>query len=316
MNLLSIELFCLVFEHGSVSEAARRAHLTQPAVTRHIRSLEAYYGVPLFERTESGLIPNAYGKRLYPYLKAIIADHQRAREALKTLLSDGETMPILLGATRTIGEYALPHVIANALAYEARFVFDVYIDNTRSIVDRLKEHRLDVALLEGQVPPEEEADVEAIGFAEDELILVAHPAHPLVRAAAGGALPPAALADAVLIVREIGSGTRELVEQALMERLGGPRPKMIAFNATQAVKTAVEAGLGVAFLSEMSVATDIRAGRLVHLPVEGLVLTRPLYLAMARKRYRPPHVEAFVAWLMSRGAGAFLPRDITVRYGA
>ena len=292
MNLLSIELFCLVAEHGSVSEAARQAYVSQPAVTRHIQALEAVYGAPLFDRHDQGLKLNTYGHFLYPYLKAIIADHRRALEAFQSFLKSSPE-PVKIGATRTIGEYWLPYFLAEAKARFSWFSYAVHIDNTEKIVEALYGHGLDLAFVEGTLDQDDRLLVDI--YAVDELLLAARPDHPLTQKTH---VHIKDLEGETLIVREEGSGTRKIVQSHLEEKNIWPLLQTLSFDSTQAIKSAVEAGLGISFLSATIVARDTIHNMLKAIPLQDLSIQRPLYLVRPARRLVMPHVKELIDFIL------------------
>lgn len=288
MNLDSFKVFCLVVENGSISEAARRSFVSQPAVTRQIRSLEEYYGVPFFERLGGKLQVTAAGQIFYPYARAILEDNERAKEALSEWI--GKYQPhVCMGATLTIGEYLLPRLFGDFKKVYPDFDLSLKIGNTQEILEGLKDHSIDIALVEGKI---EEDSLIVEEFAEDELILICSAAHPW---AIREEISVEELCDERMIWREVGSGTRVIIENALDQF--GILDKVTPFMeiaSTQAIKAAVEAGLGVSFLSKMTLMRELEQNYVKEVKVKGFGLKRILWMVLAPQRFRRQGVDKLI----------------------
>lgn len=292
MNLTSIQMFCLVVEHGSISEAARRIFVSQPAVSRQIRVLEEYYGTLLFDRGEGKLRLTEAGKILYPYMKAILEDHEKGKAAIAAYLGNGNE-EMTLGATLTIGEYLLPKMMRKMRIKMPDLRCFFQIGNTREMIDGLKEHSLDLALIEGKMEEDEDLHVER--FADDELILIVSPDHPWTKEEG---IEIERLREEKLILREKGSGTRNIVEEALDEMgVWDATRNALEIPNTQTIKGTVEAGLGVAFLSRLTVQRDLELGILKEVRIRDFHLTRSLWLVTPKQRFRKKSVDRFLKYL-------------------
>jgi DNA-binding transcriptional LysR family regulator len=285
LNLDSFKMFCLVVENESISEAARKFFVSQPAVTRQIRTLEEYYGVLLFERSGGKLHVTEASKLLYPYAKAILEDHERAKEALSDFMGEHQTQ-VCVGATLTIGEYLLPGLLGRFKQQHPDLNLTIRIANTRQILESLLDHTIDVALVEGKVD-DESLIVEKL--ADDELILICSANHPWAKQKE---VSVELLTEEKMIWREVGSGTRMIIENALEEH--GVLDKLTTYmeiESTQAIKAAVEAGLGVAFLSRMTVLRELELNWIKEVKVKGFELKRGLWLVLAPQRFRRQGVD-------------------------
>jgi len=250
-----------VAELGGVGRAAQALGISQPAVTARLRRLAEAAGGPLFVRTPAGLRPTATGARLLPLARALVRLLEAAR--------GGETR-VRIAASQTAAAYHLPPRLARSPAPK----FELRPTNSQEALRRVREGEAELAVVEGP-PPLDAGGLVLHPFGRDELILVAHPGHPL----AGRRVELKALAETPLLVREPGSGTREVIEAALAAR--GVRPPVKAVVAgLLPLKEAVKAGLGPAFLPRVAVRRELRAGALrrVHLPRFRLV--RPLTLVL------------------------------------
>jgi DNA-binding transcriptional LysR family regulator len=266
---IRLKVFRIVAEELSFTRAAERLFLTQPAVTMQIKNLEEELGLRLFDRTGQRIVLTQAGQILTGYTKRIAAlcgDAERDLAALK-----GETRGRLaLGASTTIAQYLLPRLAAEFLAAFPAIQLSIISGNTSDVVTALAEGRIGLGLIEG---PPGRSDVKCEPFVEDEIVLVVPPAHEF---AVGGELEPAALKLASIILREHGSGTRQVVEEALKcARLDARHMKIVLeLDSTESIKSAIVAGIGVGFVSRWAIGKETTLGLLRTVPVKGLRIRR------------------------------------------
>jgi molybdate transport repressor ModE-like protein len=268
LNLHLLRIFTIVAEQGSFSRAARSAHISQPAVTKGIQELEKQVGLPLLERGARGVRLTEAGETLLEHAKVIFAAENTAEEELRHFrgLSGGK---LSIGASLTIANYYLPPIVARFHELYPQLELSLSSYNTENIVRLLLDYKLDIALVEGPVHNER---ITIKHWREDELAVVAAANHPLAKREN---LTAADLNDAIWVVREHGSGTREVVDEALNERNLQPRDTL-EINSTAAIKQTVASGLGLAMVSLHSAADQITIGKLRVLPIPDLVVKRPL----------------------------------------
>lgn len=284
LSLARLATFVRLTEDPSFTRVAEAAGLTQPAVTHQIRTLERDLGVRLVdivarraEITEAGAFLAERGKRLLASADALEREMHD--------LAAARAGAIRLGATLTIGATLLPALLARFKAAHPSVQASVEIANTAQIGEMVQAGRLSAALVEGTL---DDAELRIEVFADDELVLVAPPDHPL----AGKRVRVEALGDEPFVGREPGSGTRDVLERAL--RAHGVVPEVVlAIPSGEGIVRAVEAGLGIAALSRLVVADALAARRIVGLHVPGLDLRRPLSLVTRRLRSVSPAVVAF-----------------------
>ena len=269
MEPIRLRVFRIVAEELSFTRAAERLFLTQPAVTMQIKNLEEDLGLRLFDRTGQRIVLTPAGRILHDYAKriaALCADAERDLAALK-----GETRGRLaLGASTTIAQYLLPRLAGEFLAAFPAIQLSIISGNTSDVVAALADGRIGIGLIEG---PPGRADVKCESFVEDEIVLVVPPAHEF---AAAGAIEPGALKLASIILREHGSGTRQVVEEALKRaRLDTRRLRVaLELDSTESIKSAIAAGLGVGFVSRWALGKETALGLLRTVPVKGLRIRR------------------------------------------
>lgn len=301
LSLRQLEAFCAVSMAGSVSAAARRLHRTQSAVSSAVSELEAALGVPLFERAGRGLRPTDAGRRLLPRALEVV---ERAAE-LPALAggAHGEAERLRLGASRTIGPFVMPGLLARFAALRPGASVDLSVANTAELLARLRRSELDLAFVEG--------DVHAPGLSltewlPDELCLFARAGHPLTARFGGTKVPgPAArrhyagaLAEAGWALREPGSGTLETFLRALAPAIGAPRIG-ITVDDPLALQRMVAAGDWLGCMSRRAVADALAAGTLAELPAPDAsvrrALSRRFWIVRQPERYRSGAVEALLA---------------------
>jgi DNA-binding transcriptional LysR family regulator len=284
LNLHLLRLFTHVAQSGSFSAAAERLRISQPAVSKGVREFEAQVGNRLLERGPGGVVPTAAGDMLLRHAATLFAAERAAEEDLAALrgLTKGS---LTVGASTTIGTYFLPPVLGRFHRAHAEVELSIRIANTSAIAELLLARELDVALVEG---PVEDTAIEARAWRTDELIVIAPPGHRLTY----GSHKAAELSDEVFIVREPGSGTREVVWAALMEHHISPRATLEAGN-TETIKQVVMAGLGIGIVSRAAAADHLTLGRLVKIDIEDFQVSRTLTRLSLRGRQPSAAARAF-----------------------
>ncbi len=292
MNINHLAIFHAVAEEHSMSRGAERLCISQPAVSKQIKDLEAALGVTLFDRLPRGLRLTGAGDVLAGHARRLFAaeaDAERAIAELKGLVQGRLTV----GASLTIGDYLLPQILGAYHLKHPGIELHLEIANTQVIQQKVQENSLDVGLTEGFV---ENADLEAEVFSKDELVAVVPPGHPLLWENAVSAVRFCA---EPFLMREPGSGTREVVERALAGCGIHVTPAM-SLGSIEAIKRGVASGLGVAIISRLALETEFQAGLLCPLALPDLTITRPLHLVRLRGKSVGPAVQAFLDLLHSR----------------
>lgn len=286
INLNRLRLFLAVVEHGGVRKAAEAISISQPAVSQAIQALEAELDLDVLERVGRQVRPTEAGMLLAEHGRRIFAEVLEARRALDEVkgIARGH---LALGASTTIGIYILPDALG---AFHQRYPaieLSLNVANTQDILEQLIEARLDVAFVEGPVA---QSGLMSAPFLDDELVLIAAPGHPLAKHAP---VSLERLAETPFLMREAGSGTREVVERALADWKIVPNV-MMELGHTEAIKNAVAAGLGVSILSRMTVARDVADGRLAILPIAAGRIRRHLLAVQRSPGFLAPATRAFL----------------------
>jgi len=293
MNIESLRMFCLVVDEGTVSKAARIGFVSQPAVTRQIQHLEDFYGTLLFDRVDGKLKLSAAGKILYPYAKAISNDFQLSIEAIHQATGQlNESLRI--GASLTIGEYYLPSLLGIFKKQAPDIKVSLVIRNTANIMDALLNDEVDIALVEGVVE-QDHNDYRVKKFADDELVLLHSPDHPWRDKTE---ITIEELLQEGIISRESESGTRVIVENVLREKgILDQIINVMELGTTQAIKSAIEAGLGIGILSKLAVKRELKLGHLRKVNVKNLTFKRNLWLVEKTQRFHKNSVREFLEFI-------------------
>lgn len=286
MNLHHLKVFLAIARSGSISAGAASLFISQPAVTRELRELESRLGLALFDRRTRGVSLTEAGQRLLPYAERIFALEQEAERDLAEFasLDAGE---LRLCASATMGSYLLPGLIADFQRRHPGIRISLQIGNTAGSLRALDAGDCTLAFIEG--PFERQAFNHRL-LGRDALLPVCSPRHPL---AGRPSLSAAELAEVELFLREEGSGTRSTLEQVY--RAHGLSPKVaLALGNSVALKRSLQAGHGLAWISELAVQDELESGELVRLPVEDLHIERDLHALWRRERSLSPAAETLV----------------------
>ena len=283
-TLRQLEVFLAIAHFENVSHAASHLNMSQSAASGALKELESLYEVKFFERAGKRLKLNELGRQFWPRAEALLA---QARVLESDLQSHRDLGRLNVGATLTIGNYLAVAIMAEYMAEQPGARVHLEVANTRAIVDRVLTFELDLGLIEGEL---NHPDLELLPWCDDELVVFCSPEHAL---AGKGALTDDDLSAAHWIVRESGSGTRQTFERALH----GLVPELdlaLELEHTEAIKRAVEAGLGISCLSRVCLKEAFKRGSLVELPVPHRDFSREFYFVLHRQKYRSPGIERWL----------------------
>ncbi|MGA7156353.1 MAG: LysR family transcriptional regulator [Acidobacteriaceae bacterium] len=287
MENFRIKVFRVVAQHLNFTRAAEELLLTQPAVTQQIKALEEEYGVPLFDRVGGRVTLTDAGAALLPHAERLATLAREAFEAV-TSASGSVTGVLALGASQTIAQYVLPQMVATFLRSHPGAKVTAISGNTDRILGAVVEHRIQLALIEG---PGLRKDIHTEPFMKDQMVLVVPPGHEW----AGEEIDVSEVAGAPLLMREVGSGSRRVVENALVK--AGVKKKslntIMELDSTEGLLSAVEAGLGCTFVSRWAIRNQLALGTLRVVHVKGLKLAREFSLVYASGPEPRGNVGAF-----------------------
>jgi len=290
-----LKVFRAVTEHLSFRKAGEALHLTQPAVTLQIKALEDELGAKLFERSAYGVRITETGKLLLEYAEQM---HRLASEAEGRLAAlKGEVAgDLILGASTTIAQYVLPALLAEFSRAYSAIRLHVFSENTEHVAEGVANGRFGFGLIEG---PPKRRDLKVQPWFDDELLLVAPAGHEW---AGLGTIAPEGLVGMPLVMRELGSGSRHVVESALQKagiRLGSLRIVM-ELDSTEAILSCIEAGLGVGFVSEWALVRRAEVQRTATLRLSSGKISRAFALVSAQGPELPPSAMALQRFLQDR----------------
>ncbi len=266
--------FAYVADAGNISRAGELLHLSQPAVSGQLRALQEWFGEPLYRRKGHGVVLTSAGERLAEQARSLRQAYGQAR-AVRDDWRNVASGTLRLGASTTPASYLLPALVAEFRQRYPAVALHMSDGNTAEIVQRLP--LLDMAFIEGEVPGNLPADTVAHGWRRDEVVAVVRADHAMARARS---VTLAQLARYSLVMREPGSGVRRLVEQAYAQ--SGLAPEVaLELAGVEGVKQAVRAGLGVGFVSALSMRHEDGSLAALRVGDEGLTRTLSILLPHA-----------------------------------
>lgn len=283
-SLRQLEVFLAVAAGESVSRAAKGLGMSQSAVSGSLGELERQFDIALFDRVGKRLRLNELGRSLRPRVEAVVS---RAKELEQQLASKSDVGELRVGATLTVGNYLTAPLIAEFLREEPSARVSLRLENTAEIARCVLNFELDVALVEGEL---HEPELELKSFREDELVVFCAPSHPFARRRA---LSDKELLAARWIVREPGSGTRQAFDHA-MHGLLPDLDIRFELQETEAIKSAVKAGLGVGCVSRIALDEAFRLQSLVPCRVPRRDFRRQFYSVVHRDKHKTGAIQRWL----------------------
>ncbi|MGF6311149.1 DNA-binding transcriptional LysR family regulator [Bradyrhizobium sp. i1.8.4] len=301
LNLHLLRLFAAVARTGSFSRAADLLHISQPAISKGVRDFELQVGCRLLDRTPKGVRPTREGAALARHAETLFAAERAAEDELLALrnLDSGS---LRIGASTTIATYMIPEYLG--VFHRAFPGIDLHVvsANTSDIAALMLGHEIEIALVEG---PVEDENLTSDAWRTDVMALIAGPDHRF--AAVQAPIDIRSLNDEILIVREPGSGTREVVAQALAAHRVEPQ-RTLEIGSTEAIKQAVAAGVGVAIVSIATIDDQVKLGKLKVIPIKGVHIARTLWQLKSPGRLDVPAAVAFEGIIREAQAARTPPR--------
>lgn len=293
LNLHLFRMFAAVVRTGSFSRAGEALGLSQPAISKGVRDFELQVGCRLLNRTPKGVVPTDEGLALSRHAEALFAVERAAEDELSALrgLHNGS---LRIGASTTIATYMLARYLG--AFHRAHPDVDLFLvsANTRDIAEQMANQDIDIGLVEG---PIEVRGLIAEPWQTDVMALIVAPDHAFARERQP--IDPKRLEDEILIVREPGSGTREVVAQALASH-GIEPTRTLEVGSTEAIKQVVAAGVGVSIVSEAAIVDQTGQGRLRTVPIHGVAIERTMWHLKPAGRVAVPAARAFEKMLNDR----------------
>lgn len=280
--------FLAVCHTGSYTRAAEVLHISQPAVSQHVRQLEQFYGQALFTKNGHGVEPTPAGLILLQAFETMENDEERLKAEVKSLLPNASLPPLRFGCTRTVADYVAPKLLAVHLQHYPNEQICMQTGNTHELVDLLNQGSIDFALIEG--PFDQKKYASAI-FSHE----------PFIGIAQSGNAPQTImdLLDKRLILREPGSGTRELFERhlAAYDTSISDFAGIIELSSIPAIKACVSSGAGISFLYRVAVEEELSHGTLVDITPDSFAITHNFSLIWQRgSRYSKRYLALLASW--------------------
>jgi DNA-binding transcriptional LysR family regulator len=295
MNLKQLEVFIAVAESGSFSLGAEKSFLTQSTVSQHISALESEFGLKLFDRTGKGALPTAAGKLLLKHARSV-TDGAREIPVIMDRFKGLESALLSIGGSNIPGSYIIPDILALFHRDHSGVTVTLLQDDSREIVEKLKRDEVELAVIGNCY---EEQGIVFDPLESDNIVLVADADH---RWKERKEIALSELREESFVLREPGSGTGKAVRESLAAAGYAPdQLKVVAYlGSNESVKQAVINGVGISFVSEMSVRKECTRGELFIVNVGGFAITRRFYLASRRGRELSPAAKAFAALLVQQ----------------
>lgn len=298
MNLDYLKTYLELVRLGSFSEVAKKLSLSQPAVSFQVRRLERELGVPLVDRRQRTLTLTAAGKRLLTFAEAVMQESQRLRDDIDRLREDiaGD---LRISASTIPGEFLLPRRLADFKALHPAIRAQVAISDSMTVIRKVQDGAFDIGFC-GLKPAGEELESFPVGG--DEIVLIVFPEHPF---ASRDDVAIEELEGESFIFREETSGTQRSLDM-LLSRAGVDVPHLaptLVLGSTQAVISAVEAGLGIAFVSNLAIKKSLALRLVNQVTLKGLELRRDFYCVYRKSSLVSRLVQEFVAFIRTETAG-------------
>ena len=295
ITLKQLSVFVSIYQTGSTSRASEALHLSQSAVSSALTELESRLQMPLFERVGRRLNQHPNAHPIYIQAQAILGQALTLEYYHKH-----QAGQIHIGASTTIGNYVLPPLLAKLYAALPDAHIDMYIANTQEVVSEVEQLNIDIALVEGMPRPIDMKVIEQRAWRKDTLMVFAkRDSQWLTDIAVYNEadncyeLSREQLAKLPLLVREAGSGTRQIIDEQLLKHLPDAEIVM-AIQQSEAIKHTVSADLGLGCLSQHVIQAELIAGALVQVKVAGIDLSRTWWLVWHKARHQSPIWQSFI----------------------
>jgi len=284
MTLRHLTIFLCVCDEGNMTIAGAKLYIAQPSVSQAIRELEKYYNVRLFERLGRKLFITMAGQKLMTYARHIIHLSKEAEDAMREIHHNGV---IRIGASVTVGTCILNDIIVEFSKHNPHVKMTVVVNSTKIIEGMLLLDELDIGLVEGKIHSQ---GIESQSFMDDELVLVTGISHPFTKKSK---VKLADLDNVEFIVREEGSGTRELFESVMASKCLNWQIAGV-YNNAESIKKFISAGLGVSVMSRMAVKKEVQRNELAIVEIEGVYFKRQFSIVRHKNKFIFPVLDDFI----------------------
>ena len=283
-TLKQLKVFLAVASHENVSMAAEELAMSQSAASTALKELEQRFDVVLFDRVGKRLQLNEQGALLRPQAAALLS---QAEQIESSLIRHSDVGQVKVGATLTIGNYVAIGIMAAFIQDHPSAQVELDVENTRAIASKVRNFELDIGLIEGEL---QEPDLDVQYWRDDTLSVFCSPQHPLAKKKE---LSDVDLKQADWIIREKGSGTRQAFDRAMSGMLSEIILRL-ELQHTEGIKRAVEAGLGIGCLSELTLQDAFKRGTLVPLLAPQRDWTRKFYFILHKQKFLSRGVQSWI----------------------
>ncbi len=275
-----LQVFYTVARQLSFTKAAESLHMTQPAVTFQVRQLEEHFNTRLFDRTHNRISLTEAGKQVYHYADQIFALYSQMENAVREVTGE-VSGALIIGASTTIAEYMLPALLGDFKARYPDVVIHLKVSNSDGVVHMVENNDIDLGVVEA---PVNNKNLVVEVCRQDQLVVITPPGHPL---AGREAVAIQELFEYPFICREEGSGTREVIAECLARESGsgGELKVSMELGSPEAVKGAVEAGMGISIMSRATIHKELQLGTLAAVPLTP-ALERPFSFVHQKQKFR------------------------------
>jgi DNA-binding transcriptional LysR family regulator len=297
MNIDHLKTFQEVVRLGSFSEVAKKLAISQPAVSFQIQKLEHELGIRLIDRTQRAVTLTAAGKRLLKFADSVETERNRLKSDLEQMREE-VSGDLLIAASTIPGEFLLPVLLASFKQRHPAVKIQVDVSDSITVINGVRDNAYEVGFC-GMAP--EGRDLASFKVADDEIVLIVAAEHPFVRK---GEISPDELEGEPFIFREATSGTQLSLEDRLSQA-GLDLRKFIpnlVLGSTQAVISAVSAGAGIAFVSNLAIKKSLAPGLVKQIGVLGLRLSRDFYCIYRQERVVSRLLEGFINFIKIESA--------------
>lgn len=296
-TLDQLRILKAIIIEGSFNKAAESLYVSQPAISFQVQNLEKQLNLPLFDRsnknaqlTEAGQLLLKYGERIL----ALCEETCRALEDLQNL----QRGTLIIGASQTTGTYLMPRLIGLFIQKYPQIAVQLQVHSSRRIAWSVANGQVDLAIIGGEVPAELEELLHITKYAEDELALIIPPSHPFCQLSS---LQKEDLYRLRFITLDTHSTIRKVIEKVLRENdIDSNRFKIeMELNSIEAIKNAVQSGLGASFVSVSAISKELELGLLHWIRIDNITIKRTLSIIVNSNRYRSKVAETFFSEILN-----------------
>lgn len=292
VTLYQLRIFLTVTRHRNYTHAAEELYLSQPSVSAQVHELERLVGLPLFEQVGKRLVLTQAGQLLEEHARKVLSAVEQAADSLSRLRKV-EAGHLHLAASTTVGTYLLPKVLGTFHARYPQVELTLDLRNSEEVCEEVRLGHIELGVIESAAEDISD-ELQLTPYREDALLVIIPPWHPW---AGLDKVPIHALAQATLLWREPGSGTRRITELAL-HQAGIQIPITMQFSSNEAIKQAVAANVGIALVSQITVSAEVTAGLLATVQIENMKLQRTFHLVQRRGGQPSPLTTALLTLLL------------------